>query len=241
VAFGRALAEERVWQRGTALGFRYVDGHVRVYHGRHRLPKAHVARMRLSMPATSHYWVSDRAGDPLFVVTAEANAGWVKLLPAIVREGRRLVGKRRVTFVFDRGGYSPKLFLAIVAAGFDLLTYRRGRYPRISEALLQQRRRIRKPVQLLAETIVQILSDTQPLALADLQELPLQPFALCDVAQHRHQTPPPSVGYLGQGEIEDDPDTILAPAHNLISVTHPPLFLHFQQMTHEIRIPRLVR
>ena len=138
VAFGRALAEERVRQRGTALGFLYVDGHVRVYHGQHRLPKAHVARLRLSLPATSDYWVNDRTGDPLFVVTAEANAGLVKMLPGIVEEVRRLVGKRRVTFVFDRGGYSPKLFLAIVAAGFDLLTYRKGRYPRIPKARFRE-------------------------------------------------------------------------------------------------------
>ena len=136
--FGRALAEERVKQRGTALGFLYVDGHVRVYHGQHRLPKAHVARMRLSMPATSDYWVNDRAGDPLFVVTAEANAGLVKMLPGLFEEVRRLVGKRRVTFVFDRGGYSPKLFLVILAAGFDLLTYRKGRYPRIPKARFRE-------------------------------------------------------------------------------------------------------
>ena len=132
--FGRALAEERVQQRGTALGFLYVDGHVRVYHGQHRLPKAHVARMRLSMPATTDYWVNDSAGDPLFVVTAEANAGLVKMLPGVFQEVRRLVGKRRVTFVFDRGGYSPKLFLQIISAGFDLLTYRKGRHPRIPKA-----------------------------------------------------------------------------------------------------------
>jgi hypothetical protein len=36
-----------------------------------------------------------------------------------------------VTVVFDRGGYSPQLFQQILAAGFDLLTYRKGRYPRI--------------------------------------------------------------------------------------------------------------
>jgi hypothetical protein len=128
---GRALAQERVVQRGHAVGFLYVDGHVRVYHGQHRLPKTHVARMRLSMPATSDYWVNDREGDPLFVVTAQANAGLVKMLPGLLQEVRRWVGKRRVTFVFDRGGYSPKLFHAILAAGFDLLTYRKGRYPRI--------------------------------------------------------------------------------------------------------------
>jgi transposase len=129
--FGRALAEQRVALRGAALGFLYVDGHVRVYHGQHRLPKTHVTRLRISLPATSDYWVNDRTGDPLFVVTAEANAGLVKMLPGILAQIRALMGKRRVTVVFDRGGYSPKLFIQIVAAGFDLLTYRKGRYPRI--------------------------------------------------------------------------------------------------------------
>jgi len=128
---GRALAERRVAARGAAVGFLYIDGHVRVYHGQHRLPKAHVAQMRLSMPATTDYWVNDTSGDPLFVVTAQANAGLTKMLPDLLQEIRRLVGDRRVTVVFDRGGYSPKLFLAILAAGFDLLTYRKGRFPHI--------------------------------------------------------------------------------------------------------------
>ncbi len=129
--FGRALAQRRVKLRAKAVGFLYVDGHVRVYHGQHRLPKAHVARMRLPMPATSDYWINDTAGDPLFVVTAEANASLVRMLPGLLGQVRPLVGNRRVTVVFDRGGYSPKLFEKILAAGFDLLTYRKGRYPRI--------------------------------------------------------------------------------------------------------------
>jgi transposase len=129
---GQALAQHRVRERGAALGFLYVDGHVRVYHGHHALPKAHVAQMRLSVPATSDYWVNDQAGDPLFVVTAEANAGLVKMLPDLLAEVRALVGARRVTVVFDRGGYSPKLFQQIQAADFDLLTYRKGRWPRVA-------------------------------------------------------------------------------------------------------------
>ena len=137
--FGQALAQQRVALRGEALGFLYVDGHVRVYHGQHALPKAHVARMRISLPATSDYWVNDSAGDPLFVVTAEANAGLVKMLPGILAQVRALVGKRRLTVVFDRGGYSPKLFQQILAAGFDLLTYRKGRYPRIPRKALPDR------------------------------------------------------------------------------------------------------
>jgi transposase len=135
--FGQALAQQRVALRGEALGFLYTDGHVRVYHGQHTLPKAHVTRLRISLPATSDYWVNDSAGDPLFVVTAQANAGMVKMLPGILAQVRALVGKRRLTVVFDRGGYSPKLFQQILTAGFDLLTYRKGRYPRIPRKRFQ--------------------------------------------------------------------------------------------------------
>jgi hypothetical protein len=67
----------------------------------------------------------------LFVVTAQANAGLVKMLPGLLEQIRRLVGLRRLTVVFDRGGFSPKLFQQILAAGFDLLTYRKGRHPKI--------------------------------------------------------------------------------------------------------------
>lgn len=135
--FGQALAQRRVASRGEALGFLYVDGHVRVYHGQHHLPKAHVARMRLSMPATSDYWVNDSTGDPLLVITAEANAGLVKMLPEVLKQVRNLVGKRRATVVFDRGGFSPKLFLQILVADFDILTYRKGRCPRIPRKRFQ--------------------------------------------------------------------------------------------------------
>jgi len=135
---GRALAERRVAVRGAALGFLYVDGHVRVYHGKHTIPKAHVAQMRLSMPATTDYWVNDAEGEPLFVVTAEANAGLVKMLPPVLDEVRAVVGERRVTVVFDRGGWSPKLFAKLIPAGFDLLTYRKGRCRRVPKARFRE-------------------------------------------------------------------------------------------------------
>jgi DNA-binding CsgD family transcriptional regulator len=138
---GRALAARRVEARGAAVGVLYTDGHVRVYHGLHRLPKAHVAQMRLSLPATTDYWVNDRAGDPLFVVTAQANAGLVRMLPLILRQVRALVGpRRRVTIVFDRGGWSPRLFRKILEQGFDLLTYRKGRCPRVPRRYFRPQR-----------------------------------------------------------------------------------------------------
>jgi hypothetical protein len=138
---GRLLAKRRVETRGTSMGFLYIDGHVRVYHGKHTLPKTHVARMRLALPATTDYWVNDAKGEPLFVVTAEANAGLVKMLPPILEEVRSLVGERRVTVVFDRGGWSPALFHKLVAVGFDFMTYRKGRNRAVPKSFFRAHKR----------------------------------------------------------------------------------------------------
>jgi len=133
---GQELAGIRVEQRSAMMGFLYIDGHVRAYHGKRDIPKTHVARMRISMPATSDYWVGDSDGDPLFVVTAEANAGLSKMLPPVLAQIRKLVSGRRVTVVFDRGGWKLALFKQIVDdLKFDILTYRKGKSPPIDPGL----------------------------------------------------------------------------------------------------------
>lgn len=134
-----ALARRRIASREEAMGFLYVDGHVRVYSGKHRLPKAHVARMRIALPATQDVWVNDAAGDPVFFVTQEAHPQLVSALPPLLDEVRDLVGdERRVTVVFDRGGWSPALFQEMVAARFDVLTYRKGGIEPIPEDCFEE-------------------------------------------------------------------------------------------------------
>jgi hypothetical protein len=136
---GQEIARQRIREHGHVFGFLYVDGHVRAYHGQHTIPKAYVTRARLAAPATTDYWVNDKRGDPLFVVTAEANAALTRMLPTVLGEVRKLLGpQRRATVVFDRGGWSPKLFRELLALGFDLLTYRKGRTRRIAEARFTQ-------------------------------------------------------------------------------------------------------
>jgi Transposase protein len=126
-AFGRELAQRRIRERGRILGFLYLDGHVRAYHGRRRIAKAYLTRARITAPATTDYWVNDKRGDPLFVVTADANATMTRMLVPILEELRPLFARhRRLTVVFDRGGWSPKLFQQIIEMDLDLLTYRGG-------------------------------------------------------------------------------------------------------------------
>ena len=132
--FSRELARRRIAERGRMFGFLYIDGHVRTYHGKHIIAKGYDTRTRLAVPATTDYWVNDRKGDPLFVVTAEANAAMTRMLVPILDQVRTLLGpQRRVTIVFDRGGWSPKLFQKLLAMGFDFITYRKGRFRRTAE------------------------------------------------------------------------------------------------------------
>jgi len=138
---GVELARVRVDQRGHLMGFLYVDGHVRVYHGERAISsRTYVPRRHLAMPASTDYWINDRSGDPLLVITGEMDAALTKALPRLLGEVRRLVGEQRVTVVFDRGGWSPKLFSRMIRDGFDVLTYRKGRCRRINERRFIRRR-----------------------------------------------------------------------------------------------------
>ena len=122
-----ALARHHAAARPAALGFLYVDGHARAYFGTRDVQKMHVARLKFPGPATEETWVTDAAGDPVFMVIAEPSQSLAGQLRGLLPQLRQVVGEgRRVTVCFDRGGWSPALFADITGAGFDLLTYRKG-------------------------------------------------------------------------------------------------------------------
>jgi len=126
-----ALGRHHAETRPEAVGFLYLDGHVRVYTGTRELPKTHIARMRIAGPATEESWVCDTDGDPVLVLTAAPSASLAAELRRLLPELRAVIGdKRRCTVTFDRGGYSPQVFVEILAAGFDLLTYFKGAWTR---------------------------------------------------------------------------------------------------------------
>jgi transposase len=81
---------------------------------------------------------------PLLVVTSEINAKLTQVLEPILAGVRRLVGdQRRMTVIFDRGGFSPKLFARLIASGFDVITYRKGKIKKLAAVqFVVQRRKI---------------------------------------------------------------------------------------------------
>jgi integrase len=123
----RSLAKAHLQKTGD-YGTFYIDGHARAYFGKSQLPKAHLARARLSGPAEVGTWLCDRTGQGVLVWGAEPGASLAGELKRAVAEIRALVGPGAApTIVFDRGGWSPKLFTELVALGFDILTYKKGR------------------------------------------------------------------------------------------------------------------
>jgi len=177
---GAELARQRVDQRGHLMGFLYVDGHVRAYHGERPISSnAYVARRHLAMPATTDYWINDSSGDPLLVIAGEVDAALTKAMPRLLREVRDVVGERKVTIVFDRGGWSPQLFAAMIKDGFDVLTYRKGRCRRINE-----RRFIRRRAKLDGQWVDYFLHD-EPVRLLKGRLRLRQVTRLCDGG---HQT-----------------------------------------------------
>jgi len=123
-----AMAAAHLAANEDLPGIFCIDGHVRAYHGRSHLPKAHLARARLAMPGTVDTWVTDSRGDGVMVWTGAPGATLSAELARAMTEIRSLVGPdARPTLVFDRGGWSPAVFAQVVAAGFHILTYRKGK------------------------------------------------------------------------------------------------------------------
>jgi len=134
-----ALGAHHVQSRPEAVGFLYLDGHVRVYSGTRQLPKTHIARMRIAGPATEETWVGDSDGDPVMVITAAPSQSLAAELHRLLPQLRTLIGpQRRCTLVFDRGGYSPQVFAEIIAADMDLLTYYKGAWDRAAVSTFSQ-------------------------------------------------------------------------------------------------------
>lgn len=122
-AWGSSLCQG--WMDAEEPELYYMDGHVQVYHGYlAHLGKKHVSRQRLCLPAMMEFWINNHQGQPYFFVTSEVSEMLQQMLvKEIIPKLNELTKIRvtqqeldenpnlpRYTMVFDREGYSPKLF-----------------------------------------------------------------------------------------------------------------------------------
>ncbi len=119
------LSKHWMQQDVDAVGTLYIDGHVRVYHGKAtKLPRRYISRERLCLRGTSDYWVNDAIGRPFFMVEKAIDPGLLKVLehdivPRLLKDVPNQPTQDdlnsdpwccRFILVFDREGYSPAFF-----------------------------------------------------------------------------------------------------------------------------------
>ncbi len=126
VRLGTLLA--RHWLEVGLLNtsYLYVDGHVKAYSGTRLVPEVWNSQRRMPLPGIVQYFVNDLHGRPLLVVSQEVRGNLAKSLPSVIAAVRQVVGDRRFTVIFDRGGFDGQLFKWLAEQGLDFITYQRG-------------------------------------------------------------------------------------------------------------------
>jgi len=136
--FGVDLARRWVDNGLVATAYLYVDGHVKAYSGKRRLGEVWNSQRRMPLPGIHSYFVGDGAGRPVLFLTEEISTNLAKAMPKVIAAIREVIGDRRFTMIFDRGGYDGKLFSWLVSEKIDFITYQKG-IPRLAKDAFSRR------------------------------------------------------------------------------------------------------
>lgn len=107
-------------------GVLYFDGHFIPYYGERNVHKGFFTRRRLAVPGQSQFFLNDSSGRPIFFWLKPANSTLYEMIPEITDQIRELTGQETFTIIFDRGGFSKKLFKRLEEEGIKFITYLRG-------------------------------------------------------------------------------------------------------------------
>lgn len=123
--FNHAVSEIWIAEQDKYALFFYVDGHVRVYHGKKAtLSKRFVSREKLCLAGTTDYWINNEMGLPYLVVTGELNEKLQtiilhEVIPELLKDTEKIVNadtlekdptQARFVLVFDREAYDSAFF-----------------------------------------------------------------------------------------------------------------------------------
>ena len=135
--FMKRLAEERIRLSDAPLVSVYIDGHVKKYYGKFKIGKTYSATLNKVVKGSTDYWLNLADGTPLICVQCQFNEGMTKVLTDILKDAKTLYRDQNPIIIFDRGGYSAKLFEELINAGYKLITYRKNG-KKINESLFKK-------------------------------------------------------------------------------------------------------
>jgi len=114
-------------------GVLYFDGHFIPYYGERNLHKGFFTQRRLAVAGQNQFFLNDTNGRPIFFWLKSADKTLLKVMPDICRQIKKLTGQETFTIVFDRGGFSSKLFSSLDKdEKITFITYLRGYKGRVA-------------------------------------------------------------------------------------------------------------
>jgi transposase len=125
-ALGLLLAKHWLEVGLLNASYLYVDGHMKLYHGKRAVQHIWNSQRRMPLPGIEQYFVNDLRGRPLLAVSQDVSGNLAKSLPTVIKAVRKVLGDESFTVIFDRGGYDGKLFSWLVEQRLDFITYQRG-------------------------------------------------------------------------------------------------------------------
>lgn len=122
IMFRNYVRAEPVWE-----GVYYLDGHFCPYTGEEPTAKGWDAKRRLARPGQTDMYVHDVNGRALFFINCPANDHLSRMVPELLEEIRRVAGEQSILLIFDRGGFSSRLFSYLDKQGVGYITFLKGR------------------------------------------------------------------------------------------------------------------
>lgn len=122
IMFRNYVRAEPVWE-----GVYYLDGHFCPYTGEEPTAKGWDAKRRLARPGQTDQYVHDVTGRALFFIHCPANDHLSRKVPELLEEIRRVAGEQSILLIFDRGGFSSRLFSYLDKQGVGYITFLKGR------------------------------------------------------------------------------------------------------------------
>ena len=107
-ALQAAIGRHHGTTRPDAVGFRYLDGHVRVYTGPGSCPRPTSPRCGSPGPATGETWVAGADGDPVMVITAAPSKSLAAELARLLPDLRAIIGPDRACTVVSTAAATPR-------------------------------------------------------------------------------------------------------------------------------------
>jgi len=122
IMFRNYIRAEPIWE-----GVYYLDGHFCPYTGEEPVAKGWDAKRRLARPGQTDLYVHDVTGRALFFMNCPANNHLSRKIPELLEEIRRVAREQSILLIFDRGGFSSRLFSYLDQQGVGYITFLKGR------------------------------------------------------------------------------------------------------------------